>query len=78
MDCRQMIPIVNGLKKKYAACLQLERVNFHERTPWHELIYPLASPEFALLDSSKQILHRWFGVVEEEEFAAVLDPLCRG
>ena len=71
-----MIPIVNGLKKKYAACIKLERVNFHEQTPWHELIYPLASPEFVLLDASKQILHRWFGVVEEEEFADVLDPLC--
>ena len=76
MDCRQMIPIVNGLKKKYAACMKLERVNFHERTSWHELISPLASPEFALLDSSKQILQRWLGVVEEEEFTAVLDPLC--
>ena len=71
-----MIPIVNGLKKKYAACIKLERVNFHEQTPWHELIYPFASPEFVLLDPSKQILHRWSGVVGEEEFADVLDPLC--
>jgi hypothetical protein len=36
----------------------------------------VGSPEFALLDSSKTLLHRWFGVVEKEEFAAVLDPLC--
>ena len=73
-----MEPIVYGLKKKYALCIKLERVNFHQWTDWHELIYPLASPEFALLDSSKQILYRWFGVVEEEDFAAVLDPLCSG
>ena len=73
-----MRPIVHGLTRKYSICIKLERVNFHGRTSWHELIYPLASPEFALLDSSMQILHRWFGVVEEEEFAAVLDPLCSG
>ena len=71
-----MESIVHGLKKKYAGCMKLERVNFHEWTSWHELIIPLASPEFALLDASKQIIYRWFGVVEEEEFAAVLDPLC--
>jgi hypothetical protein len=76
MDCRQMIPIVNGLKKKYAACITLERVNFHEKTSWHELVYPLATPEFVLLDSSMQILHRWFGVVDTEQFTSVLDPLC--
>ena len=71
-----MEPIVHGLKNKYASCMTLERVNFHQRTAWHELILPLASPEFALLDSSKQIIHRWFGVTEEEEFLALLDPLC--
>jgi len=76
MDCRQMQPIVNGLEKKYGSCMTLERVNFHERTSWHELLYPLASPEFALLDSSKQIIHRWSGVTEEEDFAVVLEPLC--
>ena len=76
MDCRQMQPIVNGLEKKYGSCMTLERVNFHERTFWHELLYPLASPEFALLDSSKQVIHRWFGVTEEEDFAVVLEPLC--
>ena len=71
-----MDPIVHGLKRKYASCMTLERVNFHEWTSWHELIFPLASPEFALLDSSKQVLHRWFGVIEEEEFSVLLDPLC--
>jgi len=73
-----MEPIVNGLKKKYKSCMTLERVNFHQWTPWHDLIYPLASPEFALLDSSKQIIYRWFGVTEEEEFSDVLNPLCSG
>ena len=56
--------------------MKLERVNYHEWTAWHELLFPLASPEFALLDSSKQVLYRWFGVVPKEEFSAVLDPLC--
>ena len=58
--------------------MTLERVNFHKWTSWHELIYPQASPEFALLDSSKEIIYRWFGVTEEEDFAALLDPLCGG
>ena len=71
-----MEPIVYGLKNKYASCMTLERVNFHQWTLWHELINPLATPEFALLDSSKQVLHRWFGFTEEDEFAALLDPLC--
>ncbi|HVF25296.1 MAG TPA: hypothetical protein VNA23_05360 [Anaerolineales bacterium] len=71
-----MEPIVHGLKNKYASCMALERVNFHQPTAWHELILPLAAPEFALLDSSKQVIHRWFGVTEEEEFSALLDPLC--
>ncbi|HEX9840837.1 MAG TPA: hypothetical protein VGA72_15920 [Anaerolineales bacterium] len=56
--------------------MSVKRVNFHARSDWHELLTPLASPEFALLDSSKQLIQRWFGVTEKEEFAAVLDPLC--
>lgn len=71
-----MDPIVNGIKKKYASCMKLVRVNFHDHTPWHDLLYPFSSPEFALLDSSKNILYRWFGVTEEKEFAQILDPLC--
>ena len=71
-----MDPIVNGIKKKYSQCMSVERVNYHEHTPWHDLIGPLASPEFALLNSSETLLYRWFGVIEAEEFSAVLDPLC--
>jgi len=71
-----MVPIVNGIKKKYSSCMKLERVNFHDRTAWHELLSPVASPEFALLDSSKKVLYRWFGVISADEFSAVLDPLC--
>ena len=71
-----MVPIVHELKKKYAGCIQLERVNFHDQTPWHELLSPFGSPEFDLLTASKDLIHRWFGVTEEEEFSAVLDPLC--
>lgn len=73
-----MDPIVNGIKKKYNQCMEVERANYHQHTPWHELIFPLASPEFALLDSSLNIIYRWFGVIEEEEFSVVLDPLCIG
>jgi len=71
-----MDPIVHGLTEKYKQCMQVERANFHQHTPWHDLIYPLAAPEFALLDPSMNVLYRWFGVVEEEEFSVVIDPLC--
>jgi len=73
-----MDPIVNGIKKKYSQCMEVVRANYHQHTSWHELIFPLASPEFALLDSSLNILYRWFGVIEAEEFSVVIDPLCNG
>jgi hypothetical protein len=71
-----MEPIVNGIKKKYASCFKFEHVNFHKWSVWHDLLTPIGSPEFALLDSSKKVLYRWFGVIPAEEFSAVLDPLC--
>jgi hypothetical protein len=71
-----MQPIVNGLKKQYRVCLQVERVNFHAETRWHELIIPIGSPEFALLDSSENIIVRWVGFTEKEEFVEVLSPIC--
>lgn len=73
-----MEPIVHGLKTKYSSCMAMERVNFHHHTSWHELLFPSGSPEFALLDSDEQIIYRWIGFTEEQEFAAVLDPLCSG
>lgn len=73
-----MDPIVNGIKKQYAACMDVKRVNFHQNSEWHELIYPVASPEFALLDAEKNIIYRWFGVFGAEEFIEILDPLCVG
>jgi len=73
-----MVPIVNGIKKKYGSCMKLQRVNFHARNSWHELLTPFGAPEFVLLDSSKKVLYRWFGMIEAEEFSAVLDPLCSG
>lgn len=73
-----MDPIVNGIKKKYKHCMKLERVNFHEWTAWHELLFPVGSPEFVLLDSSKKVLYRWVGVIPVEAFSVVLDPLCFG
>lgn len=78
MECRAMQPIVNGIKKTYSRCMKLERVNFHERSAWLEMLSPFGTPEFALLDSQNNILYRWFGVIEADEFAAVLDPLCKG
>lgn len=71
-----MEPIVYGLKKKYKACMNFERVNYHQRTEWHDLLFPIGTPEFALLDSSKQLLYRWFGEVTPDEFADVFNPLC--
>ena len=71
-----MEPIVYGIQKKYKSCIKLERVNYHERTAWHELLFPIGSPEFALLESSKEVIYRWFGVIGPEEFAEILDPLC--
>lgn len=73
-----MVPIVNGIKKRYSSCMKLERVNFHDWGSWHDLLSPFGSPEFVLMDSSKQVLYRWFGFTMKEEFSAVLDPLCGG
>ena len=56
----------------------MERVNYHKESPWHDLLFPIGSPEFALLTASKEIIYRWFGVTEPEEFAQILDPLCVG
>jgi len=71
-----MQPIVNGIKKEFKACLQLKRVNFYSKTPWHVLLTPIGTPEFALFDSSKNILYRWIGFTEKSEFVDVLSPLC--
>ena len=73
-----MQPIVDGIKKRYRACLQVQRVNFHAETRWHELIGPVGSPEFALLDSNETIFYRWIGFTEKEEFEALISPLCGG
>jgi hypothetical protein len=54
----------------------LERVNFHSETEWHASIAPVASPEFALLDSSGKILYRWSGLTERKEFDEIIKPLC--
>jgi thioredoxin-related protein len=71
-----MQPIVNGIKKEFKACLHLERVNFHAETQWNILLSPMGTPEFALLDSSGNIIYRWVGFTEKEEFVAVMKPLC--
>mgnify|MGYP003417642253 CR=1 FL=1 len=76
MDCRKMEPIVHGLKESYGGCMSMRRVNFHARSEWHELLSPIGTPEFVLLNSSREVIYRWFGYTEETEFAAVLDPLC--
>jgi hypothetical protein len=71
-----MEPIVHGLEDKYGSCMSMQRVNFHAKSMWRDLLSPIGTPEFVLLDSSEEIIHRWFGVTEADEFAAVLDPLC--
>ncbi len=71
-----MQPIVNGIKKEFKACLRLERVNLRSETQWHVLLSPIGTPEFALLDSSDQIIYRWIGFTEKEQFVEVMKPLC--
>jgi thioredoxin-related protein len=71
-----MQPIVNGIKKEFGACLHLEKVNLHSETQWHVLLSPIGTPEFALLDSSGNIIYRWIGFTEKEEFVEVMKPLC--
>ncbi len=71
-----MQPIVNGIKKQYRACLKLERVNFHAQSEWHELLSPVGSPEFALLNSSGEIIYRWVGFTEKDEFVEVMSSIC--
>lgn len=73
-----MDPIVHGLTKRYRGCMKLERVNYHGKSSWHDLLFPVGSPEFALLDSAKNILYRWSGYTETDEFTAIIDPLCSG
>jgi hypothetical protein len=72
-----MEPIVHGLRRQYSGCFEYERVNFHVDSEWHHLIGPLATPEFALLDDSGQVIQRWFGVTEQEQFDELLRPLCK-
>ena len=71
-----MEPIVDGITKRYKGCMKLERVNYHSNTSWHELLFPIGSPEFDLLDASKNIIYRWAGYTETEEFTQIMDPLC--
>lgn len=71
-----MQPIVNGIKKQFNACVQFEKTNFHAQSKWSILISPIGTPEFALLDSSKNILRRWIGFTEKSEFVDVMKPLC--
>jgi hypothetical protein len=71
-----MQPIVNGIKKEFKACLHLERVNLSSETQWHVLLSPIGTPEFALLDLSGNIIHRWVGFTEKDEFVEVMKPLC--
>jgi len=73
-----MIPIVNGIKKRYSRCMKMERASVRGSTQWNTLLAPIGAPEFVLLDSSKEVVYRWFGVVPTEEFSAILDPLCFG
>jgi hypothetical protein len=58
--------------------MKVERVFFHTESYWNDLVGPIGTPEFALLDSNQVILYRWIGVTERQEFTSLLDPLCRG
>jgi hypothetical protein len=71
-----MEPVVNRLLKDYRSCLQFEHVNYHSQSKWQGLVFPVGSPEFALVEASGKVRYRWFGVTEREEFDQVLKPLC--
>ena len=71
-----MRPIVDGLEKQYRSCMKTQRASFHTKSHWSDLIGPIGTPEFALLDSNENILYRWVGFTEKEEFTAILSPLC--
>ena len=73
-----MRPIVDGIERQYRACVQVERIFFHSENRWNDLIGPIGTPEFALLDGDENILYRWVGFTEKEEFTAILQPLCSG
>ena len=73
-----MRSIVDGIKKEFKACVQVERVNFHSVTKWHELLSPMGTPDFALLDSTGNVIYRWIGFTEKEEFVDVIRPRCAG
>lgn len=71
-----MQPIVHGIQKQFRSCLKVERVYFLSDTLWHNLIGPLGTPEFALVDRDRNVLRRWIGLTERSEFEAVIAPLC--
>jgi hypothetical protein len=73
-----MRPIVDGLKKQYRSCMKVEIAHFHTQSHWSDLIGPIGTPEFALLDSSENILYRWVGFTEKDEFTPILDSFCTG
>lgn len=72
-----MLPIVHGLKQKYNACLTVDEINFHGKSPQINNLNPFAVPEFFLLGASGKTLYRWFGSTEAEEFDTILAPLCQ-
>lgn len=71
-----MRPIVDGIEKQYRSCLKVDRVPYHTQSHWSDLIGPIGTPEFALLDPSENILYRWVGFTEKEEFTEVLTSFC--
>lgn len=71
-----MIPIVNGLEKKYRRCLTVVSVNYHAPSPLRETLRPFGSPEFFLLDKEGVVQYRWFGRTDAEEFETVLNTAC--
>jgi hypothetical protein len=73
-----MRPIVDGLEKQYRSCMKVQRVPYHTDSHWSELIGPIGTPEFALIDANENILYRWVGFTEKVEFTEVLDPVCKG
>ena len=76
MECRQMQPIVHGLKDRYRACVRFERVSILDNSLLKQTLRQFGTPEFFFLDADGQVVYRWIGLTSAPEFEAVLQPNC--
>ncbi len=80
MTCREVLPIVHGLERKYGSRIAFERVNIHNPDTFalqEELGFSV-TPEFFLLDGQGRVLGHWDEGVSVEDleraFNGLLNP----